>query len=175
MFTGPLVSSSRCCCSTKRSRTRKSFATGAIKQTSLEQMRKTFAAYYAKQAKQKNNRKLQTEDSERSSPNYRKQFSIRDILLLENSHFPVPEILEFFSVHNSHKQVTPEPQLYEQRNFHPVGQVDVQEPHLYFTLRDKPAILEKTADIPYHGHIKREEGLDCYVSFPGNMQPVGMH
>ncbi|CAL1145518.1 unnamed protein product, partial [Cladocopium goreaui] len=46
-------------------------------------------------------------------------------------------------------------------------EVDVQEPHLYFTLRDKPAILEKTADIPYHGHIKREEGLDCYLSFPG--------
>ena len=34
-------------------------------------------------------------------------------------------------------------------------------------MRDKPAILEKTADIPYRGHIKREEGLDCYVSFPG--------
>eukprot|EP00435_Cladocopium_sp_Y103_P042466 s2125_g11.t1 len=44
---------------------------------------------------------------------------------------------------------------------------DIEEPHLYFTLQDKPAILEKTADIPYHGHIKGEEGLDCYVSFPG--------
>jgi len=34
-------------------------------------------------------------------------------------------------------------------------------------LRDKPAILERTADIAYHGHIKEEEGVDCYVSFPG--------
>eukprot|EP00435_Cladocopium_sp_Y103_P044015 s563_g12.t1 len=44
---------------------------------------------------------------------------------------------------------------------------EIGEPHLYFTLQDKPAILEKTADIPYHGHIKKEVGLDCYVSFPG--------
>ena len=48
-----------------------------------------------------------------------------------------------------------------------VGQAEIGEPHLYFTLQDKPAILERTADIAYHGHIKKEEGLDCYVSFPG--------
>ena len=52
-------------------------------------------------------------------------------------------------------------------NLHSAGKVDVLEPHLYFTLQDSPAILERTADIAYHGHIKEEEGLDCYVSFPG--------
>eukprot|EP00435_Cladocopium_sp_Y103_P051084 s1934_g15.t1 len=38
--------------------------------------------------------------------------------------------------------------------------------HLYFTVRNKPAILENTGDVTYGGHIR--EGTDeCYVSFPG--------
>lgn len=38
--------------------------------------------------------------------------------------------------------------------------------HLYFTLRDRPAIVENTENISYHGHIKAEAPA-CYVSFPG--------
>eukprot|EP00435_Cladocopium_sp_Y103_P021402 s3795_g5.t1 len=34
------------------------------------------------------------------------------------------------------------------------------------TVRNKPAILEKTGDVSYQGHI-REEAEECYVSFPG--------
>lgn len=38
--------------------------------------------------------------------------------------------------------------------------------HLCFTLRDRPAIVESTENISYHGHIKAEAPA-CYVSFPG--------
>ncbi|CAL1139629.1 unnamed protein product [Cladocopium goreaui] len=40
---------------------------------------------------------------------------------------------------------------------------EIGQPHLYFTLRDKPAILERTADIAYPGHIKEEEGTFGYL------------
>ena len=38
--------------------------------------------------------------------------------------------------------------------------------HLYFTLRNTPAILENMGDVSYGGHI-REGSEECYVSFPG--------
>eukprot|EP00435_Cladocopium_sp_Y103_P042399 s2736_g11.t1 len=47
-----------------------------------------------------------------------------------------------------------------------VNSVEGHGNHLYFTLRDRPAIVENTENISYHGHIKANARA-CYVSFPG--------